>query len=429
MIKDQYDISVIGLGYVGLPLALELSKHFKTTGFDVSKKRINQLIKYTDTNKQFNKADLKKYKLLYSSNENSIKNSNIFIICVPTPVNLKKIPDLTLLKSATKLVSKNIKNDDIVIYESTVFPGTTEEICLPIIEKFSKLKFNKEFFIGYSPERINPGDKLHTLPNIKKIIAASNKNTLTKINFIYSKIIKAGLYKATNIRTAEAAKIIENTQRDINIAFMNELSIIFEKMSLNTKDVLSAASTKWNFLNFKPGLVGGHCIGVDPYYLAFASKKNGYNSRFILSGRSINENSYKRVVTKVQNYTDKIFNNKKISCLVMGFTFKENCPDIRNSQSIKIIDKLKLDKRLKISIYDPEVYKIDLNVKYKLMFKELLNDKTKYDILLILVPHHKLIKLSIKDLNKKIKKNSLIVDLHNIIEYKKLENKIEYFSF
>jgi len=427
--KDNISITVVGLGYVGLPLSLELSKYFNTIGFDISKKRINELNNFIDINKQFKKSDIKKSKLLFSNKDNSLLNSNVLIICVPTPVNKSKIPDLKLLKLATKLVSKYVNKHDIIIYESTVFPGTTEEICVPIIEKTSKLKYNKDFFIAYSPERINPGDKIHTLPNIKKIISASNNKTLQKVDLIYSKIIKAGVFKAVNIKTAEAAKIIENTQRDINIAFMNELSIIFEKMSLNTKDVLSASSTKWNFLNFRPGLVGGHCIGVDPYYLAYGSKKNGYNSKFILSGRSVNENSYKRVVKKVQNYIDKKNNNKKLSCLVLGFTFKENCPDIRNSQAIKIIDQLKSNDKLKLNIYDPEVYKNDLSLEYKLMFKDLFLDKKKYDILLILVPHKKITKLSMKNIDKKIKKESLVVDLHNIIEYKKIIKKVDYFSF
>tara|TARA_B100001123_G_scaffold450398_1_gene620862 strand:+ start:304 stop:1590 length:1287 start_codon:yes stop_codon:yes gene_type:complete len=422
-------IAIIGLGYVGLPLAIEFSKYYKTIGFDHLKRRINKLKNYEDINKQFNKLDLKKSKIEFTNQSKDLIKANIFIVCVPTPVNKRKNPNLKYLIDASKLVSKNLKNKDIVIYESTVYPGTTEDVCIPILEKISKLKCNKDFFIGYSPERINPGDKEHTLTKIKKIVSASNKNTLNKIYNLYSKIVKAGVYKAENIKTAEAAKIIENTQRDINIAFMNELSIIFEKMSLNSKEVLKAASTKWNFLNFKPGLVGGHCIGVDPYYLAYASKKIGYKSKFILSGRSMNENSYMRVVNQVQTHIAKINNNKKLNCLVLGFTFKENCPDIRNSQAVRIIDKLKLNKRLKLSIYDPEVYKNDLVNEYKLMFNNLSLDKKKYDILLILVPHKKFTKWTIKDINTKIKKNSLIVDIHNIIEYKKITKKVEYFSF
>lgn len=422
------NIAIIGLGYVGLPLALEFSKYFNTLGFDVSKKRVKELNLFYDVTNQFKKNKIKNSKIKFTDDQILLQKYNIFIICVPTPVSNKNLPDLHNLKSATKIVSKYVKKNDIIIYESTVYPGTTEDVCVPIIEKKSKLKLNKGFFVGYSPERINPGDKKHTITKIKKVISASNTNTLNKINFIYSKIISAGVYKTKSIKIAEAAKVIENTQRDINIAFMNELSIIFEKMSINTNEVIKAASTKWNFLKFKPGLVGGHCIGVDPYYLAYASKKSGYNSNFILSGRSINQKSYLRILKKIKNYTSQSQNNKFFNCLVCGLTFKEDCPDIRNSQAIKIIDSLYKSKKIRINLFDPVVNVKDLPKKYKKNFVK-LNNTVKYDIILLLVKHKSIINSKNK-IFKKIKKDSLVVDLHNIIEYKNIKNKCEeYYSF
>ena len=426
---NNIKIAIIGLGYVGLPLAIELSKYYRVIGYDHFAKRIKTLKNFKDNNNQFNKTDLKKSKIEFTKNEKDLKKANIYIICVPTPVDFRKKPDLKHLKDASKLVSKNLTNSDIVIYESTVYPGTTENVCQPILEKYSKLKCNKDFFLGYSPERINPGDKKHTLPNIKKVVSANNKNTLQKIYSIYSKIIKAGVYKAENIKTAEAAKIIENTQRDINIAFINELSIIFEKMSINTNEVIKAASTKWNFIKFKPGLVGGHCIGVDPYYLAHASKKHGYNSNFILSGRSINENAYKRVLEKIKIFISNLNSKRKINTLVLGLAFKEDCPDIRNSQAIKIVENLMKIKNFKISLFDPVINKEDLNQKFKSRIIDTFN-KQKYDIVLYLVPHKKIKDLTFNKIKQKLKKGSLVIDIHNIIQYKKIENITKnYYTF
>ena len=299
-------IAIIGLGYVGLPLFIEFSKKFHTIGFDTNKKRIAELNSLKDTNNEFDlKKILNKKKFLFTNNDKQLLDSDIFIITVPTPVTKNNIPNFTFLKLASKLIASKLDNKNIVIFESTVYPGAIEDICVPILERYSKLIFNKDFFVGYSPERINPGDTLHTLTNIKKITSGSNKNTALIVDKLYKSIIKAGTHKTKSIKIAEAAKVIENCQRDINIAFMNELSIIFSKMNLSSKDIFDAASTKWNFLNFRPGLVGGHCISVDPYYLSFASKKIGYNAKIILSGREINDSMPNFIVNNTINQLKK----------------------------------------------------------------------------------------------------------------------------
>lgn len=336
-------IAIIGLGYVGLPLAVAFSKKFEVTGFDKNEERIISLKRNIDRTQEFSKKQIKESKLNFTCDDKKLKDINIFIIAVPTPIYNNKIPDLRNLLAATKTVSRFLKKGDLVIFESTVYPGVTDDICIPILQKNSKLKLNHGFYCAYSPERINPGDKDKKLTNIVKVVSGSNIKTLNFVSSLYSKIIKAGIYKAESIKIAEAAKVIENTQRDLNIAFVNELTTIFSKMSISTYKVLKAASTKWNFLNFYPGLVGGHCIGVDPYYLTYKSIKLKYKPKVILSGRKTNDDMYKFLAKKILNF--KIQSKKKIfSLLILGYTFKEDCNDIRNSQIPKLIEYLKKKK-------------------------------------------------------------------------------------
>ncbi|MDH5598882.1 MAG: nucleotide sugar dehydrogenase, partial [Cyclobacteriaceae bacterium] len=332
-------IAVIGLGYVGLPLAVEFGKKRKVIGFDINQKRIDELQSGMDRTLEVEKEELKEAKYLeFASDLEKLKEASIFIVTVPTPIDSFKSPDLTPLKKASESVGKVLKAGDIVIYESTVYPGCTEEDCVPILERESGLTFNQDFFCGYSPERINPGDKVHRLPSIKKVTSGSTEEIAEKVDQLYKEIIVAGTHKASSIKVAEAAKVIENSQRDLNIAFVNELSLIFSKMGIDTNEVLEAAGTKWNFLPFKPGLVGGHCIGVDPYYLTYKAESLGHHPQVILAGRRINDNMGMHVANSVV----KLINKKGMAikgakALVLGITFKENCPDIRNSKVIDVI--------------------------------------------------------------------------------------------
>ena len=413
-------IGVIGLGYVGLPLAYELSKKYFVKAFDKSFDRIAQLNKNIDRTNQITKKKLINIsrKIEYSSNLKKLKNCKIYIIAVPTPVYNNKKPDLRNLKSISKNISKIIKKDDIIIYESTVYPGVTEEICVPLIEKFSNLKLNKDFYVGYSPERINPGDKTRQLTDIVKITSASNKYSLSIINKLYNSIIKVGTKKVSSIKIAESAKVIENAQRDINIAFMNELSIIFNKMNINFNEVLDASKTKWNFLNFEPGLVGGHCIGVDPYYLAYKSKKIGYSPKIILSGRIINNNVITRIVNVIiKRMTFKKIKIKKSKILFLGFSFKENVGDIRYSLTIDIANKLQ-KKGSKIYLHDPLVDN-NFNNNNLINLKKIPN--TKFDVVILTVPHKKVLSYGKKVILELVKKNGIFIDLKNKIKTKKSE--------
>ena len=336
---EKLKIGIIGMGYVGLPLAIEFSKKVKVLGFDINSERINQLKKKIDITNEVSKKEFSNLKKIsFSSNFKDLINCEIYIITVPTPINYNNKPDLKPLIRATTLVSKILKKNDIVIYESTVFPGTTEEICGPILEKSSGLKINKNLFLGYSPERINPGDKNKKITDIVKITSGSNLKTKKSVTKLYSTIIKAGIYEAETIKIAEAAKIIENTQRDLNIALVNELSLIFKKMKISTEKVLKAAETKWNFISFRPGLVGGHCIGVDPYYLTYRSKQIGYNPQIILAGRNLNNQMPSKVFRDIISLAEKRKMNSKLKVLILGLTFKENCPDTRNSKSLDLFD-------------------------------------------------------------------------------------------
>lgn len=379
-------IGIIGLGYVGLPLAAEFGKVRDVIGFDINTERIEELTKGFDRTREVDGAELKSStKLSFSSNMEDLKGVKYFIVTVPTPVDESKKPDLRPLVSASKTVGSVLKKGDIVIYESTVYPGCTEEVCVPVLEELSGLKFNVDFFCGYSPERINPGDKLHRVTTIKKVTSGSTPEVAEKVDDLYKTIIKAGTHKASSIKVAEAAKVIENSQRDINIAFVNELALIFDRIGIDTHEVLEAAGTKWNFLPFKPGLVGGHCIGVDPYYLTHKAESLGYHSQVILAGRKINDNMgiyIANCVIKLMAKQDIAIN--KASVLVLGVTFKEDCPDIRNSRVVDVISELR-SYGTNVDIYDPHADASEVQHEYGLSIIP-LPDK-KYDAIVLAVGH------------------------------------------
>jgi UDP-N-acetyl-D-galactosamine dehydrogenase len=383
-------IGIIGLGYVGLPLAIEFGKKYEVVGFDINQLRIDELKKSSDRTREVDSSELQKTTVVFTSDEKELDSCNFFIITVPTPVTNSKQPDLSPLVKASELVAKHLKKGDIVVYESTVYPGCTEEICVPIIEKHSGLKYNTDFFCGYSPERINPGDHERSLVKIMKVTSGSTPQVAEEVDRIYSSIVKVGTYKASSIKVAEAAKVIENTQRDINIAFINELSIIFSRLGLDTREVLDAASTKWNFLKFTPGLVGGHCIGVDPYYLTHKAESLGYHPQVILSGRRINDG----MGAHVANQTIKLMTRKNISLanskvLILGITFKENCPDVRNSKVIDVINELK-DFGCHVDVYDPHALKDEVEHEYKIspVNGDIHNRLNNYDAIVITVGHN-----------------------------------------
>ena len=413
--KNNDIIGIIGLGYVGLPLAIELSKYYEIVGFDIKKSRIKELSNNYDENNQFTKNDLNDAKINCTNSSTELKKCNIFIITVPTPILASKQPDLKPLKNSSKLVGRFLKKGSIVIYESTVFPGCTEEVCVPILSKISGLIYNKDFFCGYSPERINFGDDKHTLTNIKKIVSGSNESTSAHVDKIYSRIIKAGTYKTKSIIVAEAAKVIENTQRDLNIALTNEFSMIFNKLNIKSSEVFEAASTKWNFLKFHPGLVGGHCIGVDPYYLTYKANKIGHYPKLILSGRNINDQMPKYVFNEINKIFLKSSDNKKKNILIMGISFKNNIPDYRNSQAIKLYKLFK--KFNNVDIYDPLVNpnKIFLDEKIKLI-KEV--KKNFYDSIIIAVNHIKIKKIGLKKIISYGKKRVLLFDILDLFNSK-----------
>ena len=392
-------IAIIGLGYVGLPLANAFAKKHSVIGIDINKKRINELNKFNDETLEISDQELKLNvgkSLKLSSDINKAIDSDFYIVTVPTPVDKGNRPDLSLVINATKSVSTILKKGGIVIFESTVYPGVTEDICVPILEKNSGLIFNKDFFVGYSPERINPGDKEHTITKIKKVVSGSSIESAEKIFNLYSSIIDAGVYMAESIKVAEAAKVIENTQRDINIAFMNELSIIFDKMGIDTNEVLNAAGTKWNFLKFTPGLVGGHCIGVDPYYLAFKSQELGYTPEMILSGRRINDDISSQIVNRVVKKLLSIpIKGHQKTALILGATFKENCPDIRNSKVKDIFTSLQ-EFNIKTNIYDPIANLEDLKGLYLNAVIDNLDLDFKYDVIIIAVSHSEFLSLEVE---------------------------------
>ena len=384
------NISVIGLGYVGLPVAIAFSNFGRVIWFDIDNTRINELNNSVDKTREVGSDELNTTNIVFTDDSSQLSDANFHIVAVPTPINESKEPDLNPLLSASKTVGKILKKGDIVVYESTVYPGVTENECAEILSEESKLICGKDFFLGYSPERINPGDKSHTLKTIKKIVSAQDEGTLDIIADVYSLVVDAGVYKASSIKVAEAAKVIENTQRDLNIAFMNELAILFETMGIDTQDVLEAAATKWNFLPFEPGLVGGHCIGVDPYYLTFKSVQLGYIPQIILSGRKINDSMGKYIAEKIID--DLKTENKKteeIITTILGFTFKENIPDTRNTRVIDIVNEF--DKySINTQIFDPKADALDVKKEYKVDLVKIESIK-KSDVVILAVPHDEII--------------------------------------
>ncbi len=410
-LSSNSKIAVIGLGYVGLPLAVEFSKKYNVIGFDINAMRIQELQSGIDRTLELETSELKKANnLKYTSDLIEISECTIFIIGVPTPVNENKEPDFTNLISASKNIGKVLKKNDIVIFESTVYPGATEEICVPELAKNSNLTFNKDFYVGYSPERINPGDKSHRLTDIIKVTSGSTPEAASLVDDLYSSIITAGTYKASSIKVAEAAKVIENNQRDVNIGLINELAIIFNKLSIDTEEVLKAAGTKWNFLPFNPGLVGGHCIGVDPYYLSYKSQSLGYEPEIILAGRRINDGMSKYVALElVKNMTKKNILIQESSVLIMGITFKEDCPDTRNTKVLNLIDELS-DLGANVDTYDPWVSKDDLLENYQSGHIDDLTNK-KYDAVVLAVAHKKFKKMKPENIKALCKPNHIIYDL------------------
>lgn len=420
-------IAIIGLGYVGLPLAIEFAKKYKVLGFDINQCRIDEL---NSLNDRTNEADLVNMKIAmelaksndglglnFSARVEDLKNCDIFIVTVPTPINQFKAPDLTPLLKASEMLGKVIKNDDIIIYESTVYPGCTEDDCVPVLEKYSGLRFNRDFYCGYSPERINPGDKINTLTKIKKVTSGSNEVVANIVNDLYASIIIAGTHKAPSIKVAEASKAIENAQRDINISFVNELALIFDRIGIDTNDVLEAAGTKWNFLKYSPGLVGGHCIGVDPYYLAHKAESLGYHPQVILSGRRVNDNMGFFIANKVVKLMiDKGIKIKGAKCLLLGVTFKENCPDIRNSKVIDIYKELE-QYGLNIEVYDPYADPLEVELEYGIKMVDSFN---KYEAIILAVSHSQFLNLDIIEL--KANNDSVVYDIKSVLD-RKIVNK------
>ncbi|MGD7034967.1 Vi polysaccharide biosynthesis UDP-N-acetylglucosamine C-6 dehydrogenase TviB [Methylotuvimicrobium buryatense] len=408
---ENVKLGMIGLGYVGLPLAVEFGKKYPTIGFDINAERIKELQNGSDHTLEVDEEELKEaVHLTYTSSAEEIKTCNIYIVTVPTPINEYKQPDLTPLEKASTLLGELIKPNDIVIYESTVYPGATEEVCVPILEKISGLTFNQDFFVGYSPERINPGDKEHRVTNILKVTSGSTPEIADRIDRLYQSIITAGTHKASSIKVAEAAKVIENTQRDLNIALINELAIIFNKLGIDTEEVLLAAGTKWNFLPFRPGLVGGHCIGVDPYYLTHKAQAIGYNPEVILSGRRINDGMGEYVVSQlIKLMLKKRIHIKDSDVLIMGLTFKENCPDLRNTRVVDIVKELQ-SYGVNVHVYDPWIDPAEAMEEYGIT----TIDKAEvgcYDAILLAVAHEQFKRMDITSIKALGKKESVIYDL------------------
>lgn len=426
ILKKGEKISVIGLGYVGMPLAIAFAKKADVIGFDISKPKVEQYLNGIDVTKEVGNEAIKNSTVFFTYEEKYLKEAKFHIVAVPTPVNPDKSPDLRPVIGASKTLGKNLVKGSIVVFESTVYPGVTEDVCVPILEKESGLKCGIDFKVGYSPERINPGDKVHRLEKIVKIVSGMDEEALENIAKVYSMVIEAGVYKAESIKVAEAAKVIENSQRDINIAFMNELSIIFNKMGIDTKAVLKAAGTKWNFLNFYPGLVGGHCIGVDPYYLTHKAEELGYHSQIILAGRKINDDMGKYVVENIIKKmiaADILVKGSRVA--ILGLTFKENCPDTRNTKVVDIVNELK-EYGINPLIYDPVADKNEAHHEYGI---ELNNhdEITDLDVLIIAVAHDEFASLSLTEIDKYFVKRDnnkkIIIDIKGILDKKEAENK------
>ena len=411
---ENKKIAIIGLGYVGLPLAVEFGKQYQTLGFDINKSRIVELQSGTDSTLEVSDKELSETtKLSYSHDVNNLIDANIYIVTVPTPIDKHKQPDLSPLIKASEMLGKVINKGDIIIYESTVYPGATEEVCLPVVESISGLTFNKDFFAGYSPERINPGDKEHRVINIKKVTSGSNEEIAEIVDQLYLSIITAGTHKASSIKVAEAAKVIENTQRDVNIALINELSIIFNKLEIDTLEVLEAAGSKWNFLPFRPGLVGGHCIGVDPYYLTHKAQTVGYHPEMILAGRRLNDGMGKYVVSElVKSMLKKRIHVEGANVLVMGLTFKENCPDLRNTKVVDIISELK-EYNINVDITDPWCSSDESMHEYGLSLSK--PKEGHYDAIILAVSHKEFSELGADKIKSLGKANHVLYDLKYVL--------------
>lgn len=417
-------ICVIGLGYVGLPLAVEFGKHFKTVGFDIKESRVAELRKGKDSTLEVEKPELRAAQhLTYSTNLKDLRRCNVFIVTVPTPIDGYKRPDLKPIESASQLIGQVLKKGDIAIYESTVYPGCTEEIAVPILERVSGLKFNRDFFAGYSPERINPGDKQHRLTTIKKITSGSTPEVADFVDQIYASIVKAGTHKASSICVAEAAKVIENTQRDVNIALINELALIFNRLGIDTEEVLQAAGTKWNFLPFRPGLVGGHCIGVDPYYLTHKAQEIGYHPEMILAGRRINDNMAIYVAERVaQLMISKRIHVKGARILMMGLAFKENCPDLRNSKVADVVSELK-KYGAKVDVFDPWVDSAEAQHEYGI--RPVRNPaKGRYDAIVLGVGHKQFKEMGVDTIRSFAKKPHVLYDIKYLFSAKEVDGRL-----
>ncbi len=426
IMNKEDKIALIGLGYVGMPIAVAFAKKVNVIGFDVSEEKVSLYSEGMDPTKEVGDEAIKQTSVEFTSDETKLQEAKFHIVAVPTPVTNDHTPDLGPVKAASKTVGKNLTSGSIVVFESTVYPGVTEEVCVPILEEASGLKCGEDFKIGYSPERINPGDKVHRLETITKVVAGMDEEALENIARVYELVADAGVYRAESIKVAEAAKVIENSQRDINIAFMNELSIIFNRLGINTKAVLEAAGTKWNFLNFSPGLVGGHCIGVDPYYLTYKAEQTGYHSQIILSGRRINDDMGKYVVDGlIKNLIKADVSVKNAKVAVLGFTFKENCPDTRNTRVIDIVDELR-EYEINPFVCDPEADVQKAKDEYGIMFTDLKELKN-LDAIIVAVGHKQFLKLTQEDINNMFKEgqneNKVFVDIKGIFDRKTFEKQ------
>lgn len=421
---SELKIAVIGLGYVGLPLAVEFGKKVPVIGFDIHKKRIEELQSGQDHTLEVSPEELQQAtQLSYSANLDDLKSCNFFIVTVPTPIDDYKQPDLTPLIKASTSIGQVLKKGDVVVYESTVYPGATEEDCIPVLEKVSGLKFNQDFFAGYSPERINPGDKLHRVTNILKITSGSTPEVADFVDQVYNLIIEAGTHKATSIKVAEAAKVIENTQRDVNIALINELAVIFNKMGIDTEAVLQAAGTKWNFLPFRPGLVGGHCIGVDPYYLTHKAQSIGYHPEIILAGRRLNDGMGAYVVTQlVKAMIKKKIQVEGAKVLVLGLSFKENCPDIRNTKIIDIVTELK-EYQIDVDVYDPWVDVQEAEHEYGISPVKSVSDNS-YDAIILAVAHEQFKQMGAAKIRALGKQAHVLYDLKYVLDAKEADIRL-----
>ena len=417
-------IAIVGLGYVGLPLAIEFGKKHKVIGYDIKEDRIKELLSANDSTLEASSEEIQSAIYLnFTSNIEDIKDCNIYIVTVPTTINSEKKPDLTPLINATEMIGGQIDKGDLIIFESTVFPGATEEVCVPILENKSFLKFNKDFFCGYSPERINPGDKNHRITDIKKIVSGSNPEVATIVDELYSEIILAGTHKTKSIKIAEAAKVIENSQRDLNIALINELALIFNRLDIDTEAVLEAASTKWNFLPFSPGLVGGHCIGVDPFYLTYKAQEVGYSPEIILAGRKLNDSIGFYIVDQVlMLMAEKSINTRNANVLIMGLSFKENCPDMRNTRVIDLVTEFQRNN-CNVDVFDPWVNPDDAFNEYsiKLIKKPFIN---KYDSIVVAVAHDIFKEFTLEKIKKLGKDNYILYDVKYLFKSHEVDGRL-----